>query len=299
MKTASKGTRPANANEFIEQQLDVSIEHVEDAVSADALSFCGNIVNGIEDYIRDAVEAYSPRREKLFVILETPGGFIEVTQRIADTFRHHYKTVDFIIPNFAMSAGTVLVMSGDNIYMDYFSVLGPIDPQVERQDGKLVPALGYLEKYKELIAKSASGSLTSAEIAFLVSKFDPAELYQYEQAKALSDSLLKEWLVKYKFKDWNKTKTRGVEVTPEMKEKRAQEIADKLNDTKKWNSHARGISMQVLIEDLNLQIEDFGSNQKLNDSIKEYHRLFRDYMAKRGHVWAIHTKERYIPIATS
>ena len=37
--------------------------------------------------------------------------------------------------------------------MDYYSVLGPIDPQVNRGEG-LVPALGYLKKYDELIEKS-------------------------------------------------------------------------------------------------------------------------------------------------
>lgn len=59
-------------------------------------------------------------------------------------------------------------MCGDAIHMDYFSVLGPIDPQVERPDGKMIPALGYLEKYKELIDKSVSGNLTTAEMTFLI-----------------------------------------------------------------------------------------------------------------------------------
>jgi len=52
--------------------------------------------------------------------------------------------VDFLIPSHAMSAGTILAMSGDAIHMDYYSVLGPIDPQVENQEGRLIPALGYL-----------------------------------------------------------------------------------------------------------------------------------------------------------
>lgn len=43
--------------------------------------------------------------------------------------------------------------SGDKICMDYSSALGPIDPQVF--NGELwVPALGYLEKVEELVAKS-------------------------------------------------------------------------------------------------------------------------------------------------
>jgi hypothetical protein len=191
-----------------------------------------------------------------------------------------------------MSAGTVLTMSGDAIYMDYFSVLGPIDPQVEHE-GRLIPALGYIAKYNELMEKSAKGKLTTAEMTYLISKFDPAELYYYERAKELSNSLLRDWLVRYKFKNWKETKTRKLKVTQAMKKKRAGEIADMLNDTKLWNSHGRGISMAVLEADVKLQIEDFGTQQELKDAITGYHRLLRDYMMKRGSKWVIHTRERY------
>ena len=180
--------------------------------------------------------------------------------------------------------------------MDYFSVLGPIDPQVERPDGKMIPALGYLEKYKELVEKSQRGTLTTAEMTFLISKFDPAELYQYERAKELSNSLLKEWLVRYKFRNWKVTKTHRRRVTKQMKVQRAEEIANKLNDTKTWNSHGRGISMDVIRRVLNLQIEDFGRDTELNSCVRIYYRLLRDYMVKRGHRWVVHTREHYRPI---
>ena len=54
-------------------------------------------------------------------------------------------------------------MSGDRIYMDYTSSLGPIDPQIH--NGKeFVPALGYLDKVEKMIQKSAEGKLTDAEL---------------------------------------------------------------------------------------------------------------------------------------
>ena len=84
------------------------------------------------------------KKNKLAVILETDGGYIEVVERIVKTLRHHYNNVEFVVPNFAMSAGAVLVMSGDAIHMDYFSTLGPIDPQISNTSGKQVSALGYL-----------------------------------------------------------------------------------------------------------------------------------------------------------
>ena len=227
-------------------------------------------------------------------MLETSGGYIEVTQRIADTLRRHYKHVEFIVPDYAMSAATILVMSGDVIRMDYFSVLGPIDPQVKK-DGSdnYVPALGYLAQYDRLIEKSRKGTLTTAEMAFLIEKFDPAELYGYEQARNLSITLLKEWLVKYKFKDWKITETRKEKVTKVMKQERAEKIATLLNKTEKWHSHGRGINMNILRRDLKLKIDDFGENPNLNNSIRSYHKLMNDYTHRRGMSLSIHTRGHY------
>jgi len=137
--------------------------------------------------------------------------------------------------------------------------------------------------------------LTEAELAYLLTRFDPADLYSYEQARDLSTKLLKQWLVKYKFKDWDQTETRKKKVTTAMKTRRAQEIADKLNDTDLWSSHARPISMEVLRKDVNLKIEDFGepSKSKLSGHIKCYHQLLRDYMAKTRSVFATHVLRQY------
>lgn len=289
---------PTTSNVIVEQGLHDSLARIENEMTADCLGFAGSLYYGLEDFVRDVVEQQKQKRGKLVVVLDTEGGLIEVAQRIADTLRHHYPAcIDFVIPNYAMSAGTVLAMAGDAIHMDYYSVLGPIDPQVYNRDGRLVPALGYLEKFAELIAKSKTkGGLSDAEMTYLASHFDPADLYSYEQAKNLSTQLLKQWLVKYKFKDWSKTETRQKTVTPQMKEKRAAEIADKLNDTHLWNSHSRPIGMQALREIVNLKIDDFGANPSLRDAIRDYHRLLRDYMGRRGQKWAIHMVGHYAQI---
>lgn len=280
-----------SANSIIERELHSHLSETQKFFRADVIAIFGPLYYGLEDQVRFALEKKTHRRPRLVVILETSGGYIEVAQRIADTFRQHYRVVDFVVPNFAMSAGTVLVMSGDAIYMDYFSVLGPIDPQVQENDN-WVPALGYIKKFNQLIEKSNSGKLSSAELTFLVSKFNPAELYAYEQAKNLSEQLLKQWLVKYKFKDWKVTEKRRLRVTKEMKLRRAEEIAAKLNDTDRWNSHARPISMAVLKRELNLRINDYEPLPVANN-IKCYYRLLRDYLVKRGHRWVIHSEEEF------
>jgi hypothetical protein len=288
----SQERRPIGPEALIENQLDEYLAKIEDVLCADVFTFIGPIAYSVDDLIRDEVEAIAPKRERLAVILETAGGYIEVVQRIADTFRHHYGHVDFIVPNFAMSAGTVLVMSGDAIYMDYYSTLGPIDPQVERS-GQRVPALGYLEQYSRLIEKSQQGVITPAEVSYLIAQFDPAELYSYEQARELSVSLLKKWLVKHKFRNWETTQERGLDVTAEMRAERAEEIARRLNDTKLWHSHSRGISMDAVRRDLKLQIEDFDEVPRLGIRIRTYYKLLQGYILDKGHEIVLHRRRRY------
>ena len=68
----------------------------------------------------------------------------------------------------------ILCMSGNKIYMDYGSALGPIDPQVFNEDEKeWVPALGYLDQVDKMIEKSAKNLLTEAELLILQTKILP------------------------------------------------------------------------------------------------------------------------------
>jgi Serine dehydrogenase proteinase len=291
---------PANANDFIEQQLDSRLGALEKAFDADAIAFSGPLIFGVDDLLRPCIERIKkkhPVRNKLLFVVTTEGGYIEVVHRIVETMRKHYEIVDFIVPNSAYSAGTILVLSGDAIHMDYYSRLGPIDPQVESMQGRNVPALGYLEQYQRLIKKASRRRISPAEIQLLVYGFDQAELYQYEHQRELSVALLREWLANYKFKNWKITRTRKKRVTPAMRKRRASEIAKQLNDTKAWHSHGYGISKDVLEKKLNLIIDDFGANDGLCDKIRAYYDLSADYMMKRATRGVMHVVGDYRPFA--
>ena len=180
------------------------------------------------------------------------------------------------MPAYAMSAGTVLVMSGDKVHMDNFSILGPIDPQVGDASGKQIRALGYLIRYKKLIDKAENGRLNTAEITVLIEKFGQAVLYRYEKARELSIRLLTEWLVNCKFKDWKKTQDKGRKVNDQLRRRRARAIAQKLSDPDIWHSHSGGISMEVLRQDIKLEIDDFEKDSELNQALRVYCRLLRN-----------------------
>lgn len=287
-------------DDIIRQFLADKCEVLEQSLSGEVILIRAPMAPGIDDVVRREVEnmASKPgRRDQLVVVLETNGGSIEVVERISDVFRHHFNTVVFVIPNVAYSAGTVLSLSGDEIYMDYYSVLGPIDPQIRNRDGRWVPGLGYLEKYNALIAKSRAGEITDAELEFLIRKFDPAELFALEQAKQHSADLIEKWLCEYKFKDWSHRETSGVEVDEVYKAQRAKDIAALLGDATEWNSHGRGIPLRTLESDkIKLKINNFGEDSDLNRAVREYYDLFIDYCGKVGVEIAIHTKPRFLPL---
>ncbi len=263
---------------------------IEGKLGADGMSFYGPIVFGAEMVVRDAMEAFKEKRRKLAVILDTPGGIVEVVERLVDTIRHHYAEVVFVVPDRAMSAGTVFALSGDAIFMDYFSVLGPIDPQLEK-DKRLIPAVSYLIQFERLIEKAKTGSLTTAEMV-LLQKLDLAELQQFEEARELSVSLLRKWLVKYKFKDWKTTETRKLTVTEDMRNERAKAIAEALSDPQRWHSHGRGIPMDVLRDDgINLKIDDYGADKDLAVLVRAYFHTFKEYLQTRGMKNFVHTRD--------
>lgn len=275
---------PNNSNDIIEGELKNRLVALEGRMDADALAYVGPILDFTPRLLKSVIENAEVGHDRLIVLLETDGGYVEATERIVNILRHHYGVVDFAVTSHAMSAGTVLVMSGDNIYMDYSAVLGPIDPQLGRPgSGPLVPAMGYLEQYDRLVKKSTRGELTSAELAYLIERFDPAEMYKYEQARDLSIALLEEWLVKYKFKNWKVTATRKRRVTDKMRKDRAAEIARLLNESSRWHSHSRGISMDVVRRTLKLQIEDIQDTPEMESALVDYTSMLYDYRSRRGH----------------
>ena len=284
-----------SVDNIISSLLNEKLIELETHFDADILMYYGPFEGGeneflavVEDLAKD-----KNKKDKLFVVLTTGGGSAIVVERFVNIIRKHYSEVNFIVPDYAYSAGTIFCMSGDSIHMDYFSVLGPIDPQVQNKDKKWVAALGYLDKINELIIKAQKDELTQAEFIIL-KDFDLAELRGYEQAKNLTIALLEKWLVKYKFKNWNKHRTNpdliGQDVTEDQKIVRAKDIADKLSNNNMWKSHGRPINIETLKE-LGLEIDDYSDNEIRRNLIRSYYELLSDFVVKRRYRNFVHTRK--------
>ncbi len=279
----------------IHRLLNERLNALEKHFEADVLTYFGPFEGG-ENFFLKIVEDLAEdenKKDKINIVLTTGGGSANVVERYVNILRKHYDEVNFIVPDYAYSAGTIFCMSGDNIFMDYFSVLGPIDPQVQNREGKLVAALGYLDKINELLAKAQNNTLSQAEFIIL-KDFDLAELRGYEQAKDLTIALLEKWLVKFKFKNWDKHRTNPEliekKVTEEQKVERAKEIASHLSDNNKWKSHGRPIDIEALKE-LRLEIDDYSNDKTRRTLIRDYYELVADYVLSRGYRNFVHTRK--------
>jgi membrane-bound ClpP family serine protease len=285
-------------DETVKTLMNEKLDKLEKALGADVVFFYGEIESSVVRPFRDLIEDLKktvdgkPAQNRLAIILNTPGGSAETVEKLVDIIRHHYDDVSFIVPDFAMSAGTIFCMSGNRIYMDYSSSLGPIDPQV--YNGKQwVPARGYLDKVEELLDKAQKGTISNAEFLILQNQ-DLAMLSRYEQAQNLTVTLLKKWLVEYKWKNWTIHGTdpakKGQPVTDAEKLARAEEVATELGNNQSWHSHARMIGINILTKKLRLVIDDYSNNGVLQPAIRSYNDLITEWINKTDQKIFVHTR---------
>lgn len=192
----------------------------------------------------------------LHFYIETPGGNGITVEEIVRFLRSKFDKVSFVISGEAKSAGTILALSGDEIYMTESGSLGPIDAQVHI--GRMyVSAHDYIKWIDKLREQAKETGKLNPIDANMIAQISPGEYeFVYNRYQLAKDLIIK-WLPKYKFRNWEKTETRGKKVTKEDKIQRAQEIADKLVDQEIWKSHGRSLKIQDLQKELKInRIDD-------------------------------------------
>lgn len=211
--------------------------------------------------------------DRLDFILETPGGFGDAAEDIVKLIRNKFQEVNIIVPGTAKSAGTIIAMAGDDILMEPMSALGPIDAQISYQ-GKQFSAEAFikgLDDIKEEVIKEKG--LNQAYVPILQA-ISPGEIRNAQNAMEFARVLVREWLVKYKFKNWTRRARNNEEITPEERNARASAIADKLSQHNEWLTHARSIKIEDLRQ-MELLITDYSDNEELADAIRRYYILLQ------------------------
>ena len=194
------------------------------------------------------------RNKGLDLILHTPGGETAATESIVDYLRSMFGTdMRAIVPQLAMSAGTMIACACNEIVMGKQSSLGPIDPQLAG-----IPAHGVVEEFvraKEEVRQDQSAIPIWQAI---IAKYTPAFIGECEKAIAWSNEMTREWLETGMF---------GHEQNPGEKIDR---IIDELGDHALTKSHARHLSL-ARCRAIGLKITDLEQNQALQDAVLSVH----------------------------
>jgi hypothetical protein len=206
----------------------------------------------------ELVRSIPTEKSDIDVIIVTPGGTADQVSNFVDVLRPRFNNVAFLLPHIAMSAGTIFIMSGDEILMTPGAYFGPIDPQVVNRHNRYVPAqslftlIKYIQDRGDLAL--AQGQNPSWVDVLLVRELDSYDLGCAINASNYSKELVSKFLANYKFKSWVTHSSSGHPVTDEQRIARASEIAHDLCDHDKWKTHSRGINITTATNDLKLRV---------------------------------------------
>lgn len=130
----------------------------------------------------------------LDLLLHTPGGSISATQSLVHYLRSMFgDDIRAVVPQIAMSAGTMVACSCKSILLGKESNLGPIDPQLSG-----LPAYAVIEEFKRAYEEiHNNGEIDQASMAVwqpILSQYRPTFLSQCEHAISRSNAFVKEQL---------------------------------------------------------------------------------------------------------
>lgn len=156
-----------------------------------------------------------------------------------------------IVPQIAMSAGTMIACSCKEIVMGKHSNLGPIDPQFNG-----IPAHGVLDEFNKAIEEIKKDPLCTPIWQTIVAKYHPTCIGECQNAIEWSTTIVKKWLKDNMLRD--------------LPDDTAQEKADKIvghlgshNDTKTHSRHIHideakdyGLKIMSLESDFDGEFQD-------------------------------------------
>jgi hypothetical protein len=207
------------------------------------------------------------RTKGLDLILHTPGGDVAATESIIDYLHSLYDgNIRAIVPQMAMSGGTLIALSCQEIVMGRQSSLGPVDPQIGG-----MPAQGILEEFTLAAREIAEDSNKIPLWQPIISKYWPTLITSCQHAINWSDDLMRRYLTNCMFKN----------DPPDSRNKKIDEIAGLLGKQSTSKSHSRHISQDVAAS-LGLKIVKLEEDNILQDIVLTLHHALTIAFAQTG-----------------
>lgn len=212
---------------------------------------------GVNDSDKDGFMAtihQLDRTKGLDLFLHTPGGDVAATESLVDYLRSMFGTnIRAIVPQLAMSAGTMISLACKSVIMGKHSSLGPIDPQLGG-----VPAHGIVEEFKQAKKEINADPTTIPVWQPIIAKYSPTLVGECEKAIDWANQMVKDWLVTGMFD--------GVEDA----EAKAGFILKELADHSMTLSHSRHISAKRA-QELGIDVVELETDQALQEAVLTVH----------------------------
>lgn len=197
------------------------------------------------------------RSRGLDLLLHTPGGEMAATESLVDYLRSMFgRDIRAIVPQLAMSGGTMIACACKEIMMGKHSSLGPIDPHFGG-----IPAHGVVEEFNRAKREVREDNSSIPIWQPIIAKYSPALIGECEKAIAWSNEMTEEWLRTGMF--------RFADVPDETIEK----ILFELGDHAITKSHARHLSIERCRE-MGLVVAELEGNQELQDAVLSLHHAY-------------------------
>ncbi len=154
------------------------------------------------------------------IILHTPGGLVLATEQIAHALIQHKAKVTVFVPHYAMSGGTMISLSADEIVMDENAVLGPVDPQLGNYPAaSIIKVTEEKDKNKiddETLILADMSKKAMKQVKAFVKKVLLAKKYSEEDAERIAQTLSEgRWTHDYPI-TFEEAKELGLRVSKDM-----------------------------------------------------------------------------------
>lgn len=238
-----------------------------------------NLSVGDEDMNAFMAAVHRLKRDKgLDLILHTPGGDIAATEALVQYLWVMFdKDVRVIVPQLAMSAGTMIACASRRIVLGKQSSLGPIDPQIGG-----VPAQGVLEEFQMAVQSIQTHPASTPLWQQIVSRYHPSFLLECSQAIDWSKSMVSRWLTENML---------AGEANPADAAKR---VVEYLADHSTTGTHARHLPLSKC-EEIGLKVEKLEDDARLQDLVLTVHHA---YMHTFSMSPAVKITENHLGVAT-
>ena len=190
----------------------------------------------------------------LDLVLHTPGGEVAATESLVDYLRSMFGSdIRAIVPQLAMSGGTMIACACKEILMGKQSSLGPIDPQFNG-----IPAHGVVEEFNRAKQEIREDPSTIPIWQPIINKYNPTLIGECEKAIAWSNEMTDEWL------------RTGMFQGDDLPSVKIKTIIQELGDHALTKSHQRHLSAERCRE-MGLKIIELEAHQELQDAVLSLH----------------------------